>query len=177
MNNEIERLTRHVNLYPQVIEEIDKFLDGFSLMKQMPKQSHRRGHYSDDIWWLKREPSTHPIFFDGWCRRWNLEPLWPASSMCWGFVLSRIGIEMLNSQCPKGWTLPIAVEKNKAWKLFSGAWKIQTKRIKKDENGRYLSMFSQNTGIADPHCDPCATCSVMVGLCRRESEAASHSIY
>jgi len=35
-----------------------------------------------------------------------------------GFVLSRIGIEMLNSQ--------------------------------------YLSMFSQNTGIADPHCDPCA---------------------
>eukprot|EP00438_Fugacium_kawagutii_P032507 Skav233907 [mRNA] locus=scaffold435:390654:407696:+ [translate_table: standard] len=37
------------------------------------------------------------------------------------FVLSRIGIEMLNSQ--------------------------------------YLSMFSQNSGIADPHCDPCANAS------------------
>lgn len=104
MNNEIERLTRHVNLYPQVIEEIDKFLDGFSPMKQMPKQSHRRGHYSDDIWWLKREPSTHPIFFDGWCRRWNWNPcdLRPAcaealfspglASRCWILSAPRVGL-------------------------------------------------------------------------------------
>lgn len=49
------------------------------------------------------------------------------------FVLSRIGIEMLNSQ--------------------------------------YLSMFSQNSGIADPHCDPCAIARKAARFARKIASA------
>ena len=50
-----------------------------------------------------------------------------------GFVLSRIGIEMLNSQC---------LRFKKKMTMTDVAW-------------RYLSLFTQSRGIADPNCDPC----------------------